>query len=147
MWLLGRALGMTFVGMLTAIGLFMLDVPLALGLIAGLLDFIPNIGPLLAAAPALLIALMESPSLALYVAALYLAVQALEGYLIVPLIEQKVVRVAPALNVIGQILLAVMFGFLGLLLATPLIVMLMVLVQELYIKDVLEAGRTRIESR
>lgn len=144
MWLLGRALGMIFVGMLTAIGLFALDMPLALalGLIAGLLDFIPNIGPLLAAVPALLIALMDGPTLALYVAVLYLAIQALEGYLIVPLIEQKVVRIAPALNVIGQILLTVMFGFLGLLLATPLVVMLMVLVQELYIKDVLESGRS-----
>jgi predicted PurR-regulated permease PerM len=144
MWLLGRAVGMVFVGVLTATGLFLLDVPLALalGLIAGLLDFIPNIGPLLAAVPAIVIAFTESPTLALYVVALYFVIQSLEAYLIEPLIEQKVVRIAPALNIIAQILLAMMFGFLGLLLATPLVVMLMVLVQELYIRDLLESGRS-----
>lgn len=146
LWLLGRAIGMVFVGVLTAAGLYWLDVPLwlALGFIAGLLDFVPNIGPLLAAIPATLIGLMAGPTQALYVIVLYIAVQQLEAYVVEPIIEQRIVRVAPAFSIIVQILLAVVLGFVGLLLATPLMVALMVLIQELYVKDVLEAT-TRVE--
>lgn len=142
MWLIGRAIGMAFVGVLTAIGLLILGVPLplALGFIAALLDFIPNIGPIIAAAPAILIALTESMQTAVYVIIVYIIVQELESYLIVPMIEQKVVSLAPAYNVIVQIVFAIVFGFLGLLLATPLMVTVMVLIQEMYIKDVLEAA-------
>jgi len=146
LWLLGRAIGMLFVGVLTAAGLYWLDIPmwLALGFIAGLLDFVPNIGPLLAAIPATLIGLMAGPTQALYVIVLYIVIQQLEAYLVEPLIEQRIVRVAPAFSIIVQILLAVVLGFVGLLLATPLMVTLMVLIQELYVKDVLEAT-TRVE--
>lgn len=146
LWLLGRAIGMLFVGILTAAGLYVLDIPLwlALGFIAGLLDFVPNIGPLLAAIPATLIGLTAGPTQALYVILLYVVVQQLEAYIVEPLIEQRIVRVAPAFSIIVQILLAVVLGFVGLLLATPLMVALMVLIQELYVKDVLEAT-TRVE--
>lgn len=146
LWLLGRAIGMLFVGSLTAAGLYLLDIPLwlALGLIAGILDFVPNIGPLLAAIPATLIGLLAGPTQALYVILLYFAIQQLEAYLVEPLIEQRIIRIAPAFSIIVQILFAVVMGFVGLLLATPLMVALMVLIQELYVKDVLEAT-TRVE--
>jgi predicted PurR-regulated permease PerM len=108
-----------------------------LGLLAGLLEFIPNIGPILAAVPAILLALLQSPTLALYVLLLYVGIQMAEGYVIYPLIQERAVSLPPALVLGGQILLGVLAGFIGLLVATPLLVCLMVLIQKLYVEDTL----------
>lgn len=139
MWLLGRILASLFVGVLTVIGLLALDMPLAftLGLIAFVLNFIPNIGPILSGVPAVLLALLQSPMLAVYVIALYLAIQTVESYIVTPMIQRRVVSLPPALTLTAQLLLASLIGFLGLFLATPLTVVAMVLIEELYIKDVL----------
>jgi predicted PurR-regulated permease PerM len=138
-WLAGRLAAMTAVGILTWIGLSLAGVPLsaALGLIAGLLSFVPFLGPVLGAIPALLVGLVQSPSLALVVLIVYTAVQSLESYLITPLIQERAVSVPPALPITAQVVLGVLFGLLGLMLATPLAVVLTVLVQMLYIEDVL----------
>ena len=138
-WLTGRIASMTVVGVLTTIGLWILGVPLAptLGLIAALLSFVPNLGPILSVVPALLVALMESTQLALYLIVLYIAVQTVESYLITPLIQQRAVSIPPALLLTVQILMGVLFGVLGLLLATPLAVVTIVMVQMLYVEDVL----------
>ena len=138
-WLTGRIASMIVVGILTGLGLWVLGVPLALmlALLAGLLSFIPNLGPILSFVPAALVALMESPTLALYVAALYAGVQLVESYLITPLIQQKAVSLPPALLITVQILLGLWAGILGLLLATPLAVATIVAIQMLYVEDVL----------
>ena len=134
-WLLAHMSSMAVVGVLTTIGLFALGIPLAivLGLIAAALAFIPNIGPVISAAPAILIALSESPTKALYVIFLYVAVQAVETNLITPVFELKAVSLPPALTISVQLLLGSLVGILGLLMASPVCAMSIVLVQALYI--------------
>ncbi len=138
-WLIGKAGSMIFIGLLTWIGLSILGIPLALtlGLIAGLLSFIPNFGPILSAIPALLLAFIQSPATALYVLALYVGVQLIESNLVTPIIERNTIELPPALTIVFQLALAVVVGGLGLVLATPLLAMIMVVIQMVYIQDVL----------
>ncbi|MES3024933.1 MAG: AI-2E family transporter [Pseudomonadota bacterium] len=138
-WLIGKACSMVLVGTLSAVGLTMLGVPLALilGIIAGLLEFIPYLGPLMAGVPAALIAYSVSPALALYTFLLFLAVQTAESYLITPLIEKKTVSLPPALTILMQLLFGALFGLAGVALATPLTAVLAVLVSMLYVQDML----------
>lgn len=138
-WLIGRAISMVFVGACIAAGLWALGVPLflALGIVAAFLDFVPNIGPVIAAAPAILLALVDSPTTAIYVTLLYLAVQSAEGYIVTPLIQQKTVSLPPAITVVAQVLFFVLLGPLGLLLASPLAAAVMVIVKGLYVHDAL----------
>ncbi len=138
-WLIGKVLSMVFIGLLTWIGLSLLGVPLALalGLIAGLLSFIPNFGPILSAVPALLLAFVEGPMKAVYVLILFVGVQLIESNIVTPFIERKTVEIPPALTIIFQLGLAVLVGGLGLVLATPLLAVLLVLVQKIYVEDVL----------
>jgi predicted PurR-regulated permease PerM len=138
-WLLGRFALMIVNGTLTAVGLWLLGVPLALtlGLIVGLFNFIPNFGPLLAAVPAILIALLQSPTLALYTTVLYLVIQMLDGYVFTPLVDRRSVTLPPVLTITAQLLLGLFFGFIGLLVASPLAATIMLLVKMLYIEDLL----------
>jgi len=138
-WLIGKAGSMLFIGVLTWIGLSIIGVPLALtlGLIAGLLSFIPNFGPILSALPAILLAFIDSPITALYVLALYVGVQIVESNLLTPLIDRETVELPPALTIVFQLALGVLIGGLGLVLATPLLVVVMVVVQQVYIQDIL----------
>lgn len=138
-WLIGKIASMVFIGVLTWIGLSIIGVPLALtlGLIAGLLSFIPNFGPIISALPALLLAFINSPVTALYVLGLYIGVQLIESNVVTPLIERETVELPPALTIIFQLVFGVMLGALGLVLATPLLAVLMVTVQMVYIGDVL----------
>ena len=138
-WLLGQLITMTVVGLITTIGLSLLGIPLAgtLGLITGLFEFAPFIGPILAAFPAVLIAFTQSPMDALYVIVLYTVIQQVEGYLITPYVQERAVRLPPALMIFAQILMGVLFGLFGLLLATPFVAASMVIVRMAYIEDVL----------
>ncbi len=138
-WLVGRAILMVVNGVLTAVGLWLLGIPLALtlGVIAGLLNFVPNIGPIIAGVPAVLIAWTVGPMPALYVLLLYIALQSLDGYVLTPLIQQRTVSLAPALTMTAQLLFGVLAGTMGLLLATPLTAAAMVFVRKLYLEDVL----------
>ena len=138
-WLLGKAVSMLIVGVTTAIGLSMLGVPLALilGVIAGLLDFIPYLGPIMAGIPAVLLALSISPDLALYALLLFAAINMLEGYVLQPMIEAKAIELPPALVIVMQLIFGTLFGFAGVALATPLAAVLSVLVKMLYIEDIL----------
>jgi predicted PurR-regulated permease PerM len=144
-WLLGRAVGMAVVGATVTLGLWLMGVPLALalGAIAALLDFVPIIGPIIAAAPAVLVALGQGPTFAASVAGLYLVIQLLEGYVLTPLIEQRSVSLAPALTIAAQILLGVLTGAVGVVLATPLTAVVVELVKRLYIEDTLEHRESR----
>jgi predicted PurR-regulated permease PerM len=138
-FLLGISISMMINFTLTALGLWLLGVPFAvpLGVIAGLLTFIPNIGPVIAGVPAVLIAFSQNPRDALYVLLLYLVIQNLDGFVITPLVQQRAISVPPVLVVAGQLLLGVIFGFLGLLLAVPLVAVLFVMVKMIYVEDVL----------
>ena len=138
-WLIGKGVSMLFIGLLTWLGLSILGVPLALtlGLIAGLLSFIPNFGPILSAVPAILLAFIDSPISALYVLILFIVVQLVESNLVTPMIERRTVELPPVLTIIAQLALAILFGAVGLILATPILAVVMVLVQTLYIEDVL----------
>ncbi|MBD8531947.1 MULTISPECIES: AI-2E family transporter [unclassified Massilia] len=138
-WLLGKSVSMLIVGTVTSIGLSLLGVPLALilGIIAGLLDFVPYLGPIMAGVPAVLIAFSISPDLALYTVLLFAGVQLVEGYVLQPLIESRAVDLPPALTIVMQLVFGTLFGFAGVALATPLAAALKVLVQMLYVEDVL----------
>lgn len=139
-WLFGRIVTMFIVGILTGAGLAILGVPFAfiLALIAAILNFVPNVGPLIAGVPAVMVGLSQNGTTAWYIVLLYLAIQSLEGYVITPFIQQRAVSMPPALLLIAQLILGAGFGILGLLLASPLVVVIMVLVQILYMRDVLE---------
>lgn len=138
-WLVGRFASMVVVGVLTALGLWIAGVPepLALALIAAFMAFVPFLGPVLGAIPAILVALVDSPVKTLYVVLVFTIVQLLENYFITPLIQQRAVSMAPALLITVQIVMAILFGAMGVLLATPLAVVCIVVVQMLYIDDVL----------
>lgn len=136
-WLKGKIFAMFVVFVLTAIGLSILGMPLwlVLAIIAGLLNFIPNFGPLIAMIPAILIALMQSPSTALIVAGLYIFIQIVESNFITPLVQQKLISIPPALIISAQLLISPLTGGWGLVLATPIMLIIIILVQELYIKE------------
>lgn len=138
-WLMGKLLTMLVIGVLTASGLALLGVPLALllGILAGLLDFIPYLGPIIAGVPAVLIAFSEGPTLALYVILLFVGLQMAEGYLLLPLIERRTVALPPALTIGAQVLLGALFGLAGVALATPIAAVLTILIAMLYVEDVL----------
>ncbi|GAB6390214.1 AI-2E family transporter [Stutzerimonas marianensis] len=138
-WLVAKLYEMLLIGVLTTLGLWLLGIELALvlGLIAGLLSFIPNIGPIISVIPALLLASMEGTRTMLYVAGLYTLVQTLESYVFTPWMQKRIVSVPPALTISVQLLFGLFAGTLGLLLATPLAAVGMVLVNRLYIEDVL----------
>ncbi|MBK6264261.1 AI-2E family transporter [Marivirga sp. S37H4] len=138
-WIAGKLFSMLVVAVLTTVGLYILGVPLALslGIIAGILSFIPNFGPIIALVPAVLIGFMEGPGTALYVALLYIGVQALESNIITPLVQKQMVYLPPAMILISQVLLGILVGGLGLILATPIIAIVMVLINMLYVEDTL----------
>lgn len=136
-WLKGKLFAMLVVFTLTAIGLVIIGMPmwLALALIAGILNFIPNFGPLIALIPAVLVGLSNGTSMAIWVAVLYVAVQVAESNFITPMVQKKLINIPPALIIIAQMLIAPLTGGWGLVLATPLMVILLVLVDNLYIKN------------
>ena len=140
LWLKGQAIAMVVVGVLTGTGLWLLGMPsaLTLGLLAGVLEFIPFAGPIIAAVPAILLALAVSPDLAIGVTLLYLAIQQFEGNVLSPLIQQYAVDLPGAVLLFSLIGFGSLFGTLGIILAAPLAVVTMVLVKRLYIIEALD---------
>ncbi len=143
-WFLGQLLSMVVNSILIWIGLLMLGVPLALTLaiLAGLMTFVPNFGPFIAATPAVLLALTTSApglnfSLAIYVAVLYVVVNVLDGTLITPTIQRRAVAIPPAMIILAQAVLLIGFGPFGLIFATPMLAAVLVLVKALYVEDML----------
>lgn len=135
LWLKGQLIAMVVVGLLTGLGLWLLGVPSAfvLGLLAGLLEFIPFAGPVVAAVPAVLLALVVGPDLALWVAMLYFAVQQFEGYVLTPLVQQYAVDLPGVVLLFSLLGFGMIFGILGVILAAPLSVVTYVLVKRLYV--------------
>jgi predicted PurR-regulated permease PerM len=146
MWMVGTLINMVLIGTLTTIGLMLIGVPaaLALGLLAALLEFIPTIGPVLASIPAIAIALTVSPTVGLLTIGLYLVAQQIESNLSTPIVMKKAVKLPPALTLLFQTLMAVLFGFLGLLLAVPILAATLVFVRELYVRP-LEGEKPELE--
>lgn len=142
-WLLGQSISMLFVGATTAIGLWLLDVPLALsvGVLSGLLAFIPFFGAIAGGLLAVLLGFMQGPETALYVLILAMVIQQVEGNVLMPLVERWAVGLPPVLGIAATVMFGALFGLLGALLAAPAMIVLMVLVQRLYVKGVLEEGR------
>lgn len=122
-WLFAQFMSMIVIGALTTLALWLLDVraPLALGLLAGISEFVPVFGPLLSAIPALAIAFVDSPQKALWVLLAYLAIQQIEGNIVTPLVMKKAVHLPPVITILAGALMAVFAGVAGLLMAVPLV--------------------------
>jgi predicted PurR-regulated permease PerM len=120
------------------VALLLLDVKaaIALGIIAGLLEFIPYVGPILSAAPAIAMAVVDGPEKALYVTLAYVAIQQLEGVVLQPLLMKEGLELPPVITILGQALFSLVFGFMGLMLAVPLLATAMVPIKMLYVRDV-----------
>jgi len=138
-WLTGRLIMMVIVGVLTALGLQLVGIPspIALGLVAGIFSFVPYLGPVLSVLPAVLVASVLGVTEVLYVLFVYGTIQLLESYLIAPLVQQQAVHIPPAAVITAQFIGGIGAGAVGVLLATPLTIVVIVLVQTLYVEDVL----------
>lgn len=134
-WFAGRIISMFLVFAIVTLGMWIIGmpVPLALGAIAGALNFIPNFGPIIALVPALLIGAANGVNILLLLV-IYLGSHLLEGSLITPLIQQRMISISPVLIILGQVIFTLFGGVLGLILATPVMAITMVLVQDLYIE-------------
>jgi predicted PurR-regulated permease PerM len=136
-WLLGQLVSMAVVGALTTIGLWALGVPLpvTLGFITAVLNFIPNIGAILSAAFAATLGLTKGPDIALYALGLFVLIQACEAYILTPLIQQRAVSLPPALTIMVQAFMGVAVGLIGIALAAPLTVVGLVLTKRLHLSE------------
>jgi len=137
-WLVTQLIAMVVIGGVTTIGLLVLGVEasFALGLIAGLLEFVPTVGPLMAAIPAVAMGFIDSPQMALYVALLYWGIQFLENNLLIPTLMRGGLDLPPALTLVAQALMTLLFGFIGLMVAVPLTAAIIVPIKMLYVEDV-----------
>ncbi|MDQ6608524.1 MAG: AI-2E family transporter, partial [Bacteroidota bacterium] len=135
-WIKGQLFGFLFIAVLTALGLWAVGMPLilTLALIAGLLNFIPNFGPIIALVPAGLIALMQGTTTLILVLCLYTLIQVVQSAVTQPLIQKKMVSLPPALIIFGQVAMGLLGGFWGVLLATPVVAIIMTLVNKLYVE-------------
>jgi len=142
-WLIGRVIAMVILGVLVGVGLAIIGVPLSfsLGIITGLLSFVPIIGGFIAFVPAGFVALAESPLMLFYVLLLYMGAQTLENYLLTPIVQRQTVSLAPAVALIIQLMMGILAGAFGIALAYPVAVVGQVLVNELYIKGFLERAQ------
>jgi predicted PurR-regulated permease PerM len=137
-WLMAQLVAMVVIGVVTTVVLKLLGVKAALplGIIAGLLEFIPMVGPLLSAIPAVAMGFVDSPQKALFVALAYAGIQFFENHLLIPILMKEGVDLPPVLTLIGLAVMSVVFGFLGMLVAVPLLAAIVVAVKLLYVEDV-----------
>lgn len=134
-WLGGQLIAMVTVGLFIGLGLWAVKVPLAfpLGLLSGFLEFVPLVGPLIAAAVGLLIAFAQGPDVALHALVVYSVVQFIEGHFLVPVVQKRAAELPPALTLVAIVAFSAIFGVAGLFFAVPLTVVTMILVQRLYV--------------
>ena len=143
-WAIGILFNMAVITVLSGIGLLALGVrlPLANSLLAGILTFIPNLGPVLSVVPPAAMALLDAPWKALAVVALYVAIQQIESNILTPVVMKKQVSLLPAVTLLAQVAFAVFFGILGLFLALPITVVAQVWLKEVVVKDILDLWQT-----
>ncbi|SDB40308.1 Predicted PurR-regulated permease PerM [Desulfonatronum thiosulfatophilum] len=139
-WFLGQIISMLLLGVSVSLGLMLIgiDLWLSLGVLTAFLTFIPFLGPIIATIPIVIIGFAEGAQTGLIVLVFYLIIQNIEGNFIVPMIQHRVVNLAPALLISVQVAMGVLFGVLGLILAAPLTVVAMIMVKMLYVEDVVE---------
>jgi predicted PurR-regulated permease PerM len=138
-WLIGTLVRMTIVGLLTFAGLWFLNVPLALllAILAFLLNFVPYFGPIFASVPGILIALLQGPEHAGYVALMYFIVQQVDAFILSPISYEWTVYLPPVVTLLSEVLLFAMVGAVGIALATPLVAVVLVWIKMLYVEEVL----------
>jgi predicted PurR-regulated permease PerM len=138
-WLLGQLLAMATIGILAGFSLWALGVPSAatLGLFTAITEFMPVVGPLIGALPAVIVAFGQGPRTALYAAVIYFVIQQIESNLLIPLIQERMVSLPPALTLFAEVVFGLLFGLAGLLFATPLTVVGMVTIKMFYVGDAL----------
>lgn len=144
-WMIARLITMVATTLLVAIGLTVLRIPLAgaLGVIAGLLAFVPNIGAFIAALPALALAFVSGPRTMLAVAIMYVIVHVLDDFAVAPFVERQVVKLPPILTLVAQLLLGLAAGALGVMLAAPIVAVVIVVVRRLWVEDVADRDRRK----
>ncbi len=141
-WLIGQFISMLAVGLAFGVALSIIGVPgaIVLGIIAALLEFVPLIGPVLATVPALLEALTQGTSTVIWVGVAFLIIQQTESNLLVPFVQKRAVELPPVVALFATVIFGLLFGVVGLIFAVPLIVVVMIAVQEIYVKDILGGG-------
>ncbi len=140
-WILGQLAAMTLVGTVAGVGLWILGapLPLVLGVLAGVAEFVPNVGPFVAAVLPTLLSVtaegrfLDGPSLGVAVLVLFVAIQTAESYLITPMIQQRAVEIPPALLIVTQLAAAVLLGPIGVVIAAPLVASVMAAIKELVV--------------
>jgi predicted PurR-regulated permease PerM len=139
-WMIAQGITMAVIGILTAAGLYFIGVKLWLlfGLLAALFNFIPNFGPLISFIPAILVAGADSPDKVWWVVGLYVVAQTIEGYVLTPLLQRKAADTPPAILIVVQVLMGILAGAMGIMLAAPVAALGVVLVKMLYVGDALE---------
>lgn len=139
-WTVGALIEMVFIAALSGVGLWILQVPLALAhaVLAGLLNFIPNLGPTLSVFLPMAIAFLDAPWKAAAVLVLYIVIQNIESYWLTPTVMAHQVALLPAITLTAQIFFATFFGALGLLMALPLAVVVKTWIEEALFKDILD---------
>ncbi len=138
-WMAGQLASMIFVAIISYIGLSIIGVPAAggLALIGGLLELIPFFGPIIAAVPAVIIALTVSPKVALWTLILYLIMQQLQSNVVVPLVHSRTIALPPAVLLITIVAAGTLFGLPGVLLSGPLAIVTYVLTQRIWVQHAL----------
>ena len=135
-WLVTQLIAMVVIGVVSTLVLLILGVkaPFALGLLAGVLEFVPTIGPVLSAVPAIAMGFLDSPEKALSVTIAYIAIQQTEGQILIPMLMKGGIDLPPVLTILAQAVMAMLFGFLGLMVAVPLLAAIMVPLRILYVE-------------
>jgi len=138
-WLITQMIAMIAIGVVTTgvLLIFHVRAALPLGILAGLLEFVPTVGPILSAVPSIAMAFVDSPQKAAAVGLAYVGIQFLENHLLIPLLMKEGVDIPPVLTILTQAAMAIAFGVMGLFIAVPLLVLTMVMVKMLYVEDVL----------
>jgi predicted PurR-regulated permease PerM len=144
LWFGGQLLSMSLVGAVYGLAFWFIGLPspLALGVMAGVLDFIPYLGPILGAIPALILASTVDTTTVLWTLAAVVIIQQLEGNVLMPVIQRRAVELPPALGLFAIVVFGLLFGFIGVFLAVPLTVAIMVLVKKLWIRETLGEATT-----
>ena len=149
-WLLGQGIGMVFVGIATTIGLSIIGVPAApaIGLVAGLCEFVPYLGTIVVVVPSVILAFGESTTTGFWAIVVLVAVQQIQGNLVMPLLQSRMVELPPALTIFSLVALGVLLGPVGVILATPLTVVAMVVVKAIYVdpRDLKAADRKELKA-
>lgn len=141
-WLLGQLVVMLTIGVLPGTGLWLLgiDAAIALGLTGGLLCFVPYVGAILAAVPAVLMAFTQSPVEALYVALLFMGVHFIEGNFVTPMVEDRSVSLPPVISVFSTLVFSLLFGPFAVMIAAPATIVAICAVEAFYLDDKRDTG-------